>query len=184
MVAPEAWTFVRGGRPSLDEPLSRYPAMALAAQVLAVVGLGVARGALEELLTLSSKVSIVGGAAMTARPSVQIEVARIESQLSSARAWFYETTETVWRAAVEGRIPETRDVAQLRLAAIHAARTAADCTQAVFRLCGTTGIFVSHPLSRHLQDALVVAQHAFLSEGHQQEAGRLLAGGAPAPGFP
>jgi alkylation response protein AidB-like acyl-CoA dehydrogenase len=37
---PEAWTFVRGAPPTIDLAAYRYPSMALAAQVLAVVGLG------------------------------------------------------------------------------------------------------------------------------------------------
>jgi len=157
----------------------------LAAQVLAVVGLGVARGAVDEFVaSFGAKVSIVGGAAVTDRPSVQIELARIEGNLRSARAWFYETTEQVWRCVVDGQTPQARDVALLRLAAIQAAQVGADTAQAVFRLAGTTGIFIDHPLSRHVRDAMVVAQHAFLSEGHRQEAGRILVGGAPAPGFP
>jgi indole-3-acetate monooxygenase len=44
---PQAWTFVRGGEPTVDEPLYRYPTIAYAAQVLAVVNLGLARAALD-----------------------------------------------------------------------------------------------------------------------------------------
>ncbi|MEV6237194.1 hypothetical protein [Lentzea sp. NPDC051838] len=43
---PREWTFVRGGRATIDEPLYRCPTIAYAAQVLAVVGAGVARAAL------------------------------------------------------------------------------------------------------------------------------------------
>ena len=44
LVVPEDWTFIRGGASSLDTPLFRYPTLAIASQVLAVVGLGAARG--------------------------------------------------------------------------------------------------------------------------------------------
>ena len=37
---PEEWTFIRGGVPTINEPLYRYPTIAYAAQVLAVVNLG------------------------------------------------------------------------------------------------------------------------------------------------
>lgn len=49
-VVPEEWTFVRGGTPTVDEPLYRYPTVPYAAQVLAVVGLGVARAALDQAI--------------------------------------------------------------------------------------------------------------------------------------
>jgi hypothetical protein len=52
----------------------------------------------------------------------------------------------------------------------------ADVAQAVYRLSGTTGIATNHPIARHLQDAMVVPQHAFLSDGTWQNAGRVLLG--------
>ena len=39
------WTFVRGGEPTVDEPLFRYPTIGYQAQVHAAVGLGVAQAA-------------------------------------------------------------------------------------------------------------------------------------------
>ena len=47
VVVPEEWTFVRGGASNLDEPMFRYPSLSFATQVLSVVGLGVARAALD-----------------------------------------------------------------------------------------------------------------------------------------
>lgn len=44
---PTSMTFIRGGDPQIDEPLYRYPSLAYAAQVLSVVTLGAARGALD-----------------------------------------------------------------------------------------------------------------------------------------
>jgi alkylation response protein AidB-like acyl-CoA dehydrogenase len=70
------------------------------------------------------------------------------------------------------------------MASTHAARTAVDVTQAMFRLAGTTGIYVDHPLSRYVRDAMVVAQHAFLSESTLEGAGRILLGMEAQPGYP
>lgn len=185
VLVPEDWTFIRGGAPTLDEPLYRYPAMALAAQVLAVVGLGVARAALDEIVEMASvKTSITGGPRLGDRPWTQIEVARQEASLNAARSWFYEATEALWARVQAGQALTAADVTPMRLASIHAAQVAAQVAQAVFRLAGTTAIFVDHPLSRHVRDAMVVSQHAFLSEGHQQAAGRILLGGEGAPSFP
>src|SRR5699024_943652 len=71
---PEEMTFVRGGEPSIDEPITRYPALAYAAQVLAVVTLGAARGALDHVNHVgSAKSSIAGGNAKGNRPSFKSE---------------------------------------------------------------------------------------------------------------
>ncbi|HKR87104.1 MAG TPA: acyl-CoA dehydrogenase family protein [Phenylobacterium sp.] len=185
VLVPESWTFIRGGPASLDEPINRYPAMALAAQVLAVVGLGVARAAIDELTgRLGDKVSIAGGAKLTDRPQVQIDVAKAEMRLRAARSWFYEATEEVWAEAHADRPVGLRTTTVLRLAAINAAHEAAQVVESMFRLAGTSGIYSAHPLSRQLCDALVVGQHAFLSMGHCQTAGRILMGGEGQPGFP
>jgi hypothetical protein len=59
-----------------------------------------------------------------------------------------------------------------------------DVTRAAYAMCGTAGIFTDHPLAQARQDALVVPQHTFLSEGTWQSAGQMLMGLEATPGFP
>lgn len=184
VVAPE-WTFIRGGASSLDAPLYRYPSMALAAQVLAVVALGVARASLDHMKEIASnRVSITGAPTFGDRAHVQIEIARAEAGLRSARAFFYETTDAAYEKLVRGEDLSVEDRALIRLASSHAARAGADVAVAIYRLSGTDGIFTSNPVARYMQDAMIVPQHAFLSEGTWQSAGRIMLGFEPAPGFP
>lgn len=184
VVAPE-WTFVRGGASSLDEPLYRYPSMALAAQVLAVVALGVARAALDHMKAIAAnRASITGAPTFGDRAHVQIEIARAEALLRSARAFFYETTDAAFGKLCAGDELSLEDRALIRLASTNAARSGADVAAAIYRLSGTDGIFTANPVARFMQDAMIVPQHAFLSEGTWQSAGRILLGFEPAPGFP
>ena len=181
----EEWTFIRGGAPTVDAAIYRYPSMAFAAQVLAVVGLGVARAALNEVIEISGgRASITGAPKMADRAHVQLEIAKAEVALRSARAFFYEMTESVWQTVLAGSRPAIEDVSLLRLSATNAARVSADVARAAFGLAGTTAIYNGHNLSRALNDSLVVAQHAFLGEGTYQSAGRILLGLPSAPGFP
>ncbi len=183
-LVPEAWTFVRGGPPSLDAPLYRYPPLGLAAQVLAAVGLGVARAALDEVAGRTSEAgSITGAPPLADRPYVHLELGKAEAMLRSARAFFYETTDCAWQTLTGGDALSTEQKALIRLAASHAAHTAAEATRIAYRLSGTAGIFTRHPLSRYLRDALVVPQHAFLNEGTFESAGRVLMTGDGQPGF-
>ncbi|MCQ4159884.1 flavin-dependent monooxygenase [Roseomonas sp. GC11] len=185
VLVPEAWTLIRGGAASVDSPVYRYPTMALAAQVLAVVGLGVARAALDEVTELAGgRVSITGAPRMADRPYVQSEVARAEAMLRASRAFFYEATETVWRTVLAGDPAPAGQVALLRLASTHAARASAQVARIACGLAGTTAIYSGHALARAMCDSLVVSQHAFLSEGTLQSAGRLLLGLPGTPGFP
>jgi len=182
---PLDWTFVRGGRSSLDTPLFRYPSLALAAQVLAVVGLGVARAALDEITALASgRTSITGAPVLADRAYVQIEIAKSEAALRSARAFFFDATDEAFERLAAGDELDRERTMHLRLASSHAARTGADVARAAYTMSGTTGIFTDHPIARFMQDAIVVPTHAFLSEGTWQSAGRVFLGLDTPPGFP
>ncbi|MGJ4748794.1 hypothetical protein ACQV5M_20705, partial [Leptospira sp. SA-E8] len=90
VVVPEEWTFVRGGPSNQSEPMFRYPALSFAAQVLAVVNLGIGRSALEELRRMAGGHKAVTGApSLGDRPATQTSLAQNEAQLMAARSWFY-----------------------------------------------------------------------------------------------
>lgn len=182
---PDEWTFVRGAPATIDLPAYRYPPLALAAQVLAVVGLGVARAALDLMGKMAgTRGSITGAPVMAERANVQIALAKGESQWQATRAWFFEVTGQVCAMIQAGQTPTRQQVAMIRMAATQAARTGADVTRLMFEQAGTAGIFNSHPFSRLLQDALVVNQHAFLNEATWQSAGKVLLGLDAPAGFP
>jgi alkylation response protein AidB-like acyl-CoA dehydrogenase len=182
---PDAWTFIRGGPSTLETPLYRYPSLALAAQVLAVVALGVARGALDDITAIASgRTSITGAPVLAERAYVQSGIAEAEAALRSARAFFYETTEQAYATLVAGDPLDLGARNLLRLAASHAAKVGSDVAAIAYKLSGTTGIFTANSIARRFQDALIVPQHAFLSEGTWQSAGRILLGLENPPGFP
>jgi alkylation response protein AidB-like acyl-CoA dehydrogenase len=185
VLVPEEWTMIRGGAPTIDAAVYRYPTLGLAAQVLAVVGLGVARSALNEVIEMSGgRASITGAPKMADRAYVQSEIAKAEASLRSARAFFYDATESLWNTVLAGSKPDVEAASLLRLASTHAARTGAEVSRVACALAGTTSIVTGHGLARAMCDSLVVAQHAFLSEGTLQSAGRVLLGLSNPPGFP
>lgn len=181
---PEEWTFIRGGEPAIDEPLYRYPTIAYAAQVLAVVNLGIARAAIDEITAMAgARVAITGAPKLADRSYVRIEVAKAEARLRAARAFFYDSTGQAWQTILAGDPVTPEQVAMLRLAAVDAARAGDAVVQQMYGLAGTTAIYSSHPLQRYLRDAAVVRQHAFLGEGIYDGAGAVALGVPPMPGF-
>ncbi|MBO9380587.1 flavin-dependent monooxygenase [Sphingomonas histidinilytica] len=185
VVVPEAWTFVRGGKSSLDTPLYRYPSMPLAAQVLAVVGLGIARSALDQMTALAGgRTSITGQPTLADRPYVQTDIAKAEAALRSARAFFYEITEEAYATLVAGDELSVETRALLRLASTNAARVGADITLDIYRMAGTTGVFANHWIAQLMQDSQVIPQHAFLADTTWQNAGKVLLGLESPPGYP
>lgn len=183
---PEEMTFVRGGSPTIDEPVTRYPVIAYAAQVLAVVGLGAARGALDYVTEVgSANASITGGPAKGNRPNYKSGLAKAEANLRSARAFFYDTTDEVWDKAVADEEITDKDKALLRLAAAHAANVSQQVVLEAFKLAGTGAMFDGHPMQRFLQDGLIPAQHAMLQDHLYEASGALLLGlDAGIPSFP
>lgn len=183
---PDEMTFVRGGDPTIDEPITRYPVIGYAAQVLAVVGLGAARGALDYVTKVgSNNTSITGGPAKGNRPNYKTGLAKAEADLRSARSFFYEMTEEIWAKASADEEITDKDKALLRLAASQAAHVSRDVVMSAFNLAGTGAIFQDHPLQRFLQDGLVPAQHAMLQDHTYEASGALLLGlEAGIPSFP
>lgn len=186
LFVPAEMTFIRGGAPRIDEPLTRYPSLAYAAQVLAVVTLGAARGALDYSIEVgSARTSITGGGAKGNRPAYKAGLAVAEAELRSARAFFYEITDEVWDKAVTGAAITAQDQAMLRLGATHAAHVGRKVVLGAFDLAGTGAIYETHPLQRYLRDALVPAQHAMLQTNTYEAAGAIMLGlDAGLPSFP
>ncbi len=182
---PREWTFVRGAPPTIDEPLYRYPTLAYAAQVLAVVNLGVARAALDYAHEVGSGgTGITGAPRLADRAYYRMDVAKVEAALRAARSFFYESCDEVWQSVLAGDEVSDEQNALLRLAATYAAHTSATVVRTVFELSGTATIHTTHPMQRLLRDSLVVPQHAFLGHAMYDAAGAVLMGLAPTvPGF-
>jgi alkylation response protein AidB-like acyl-CoA dehydrogenase len=184
VVVPEAWTFVRGAKSPRSEPMFRYPTLSFAAQVLTVVGLGIARGAIEELRAMAGgRVSVTGAPRLADRPQVQIEIARAEAQLRAASAFFYGSIDAAWDSLLKGDAVSPEQARSLRLSSTHAARTSAEVTRAVQLLTGMTGVYDASPIAQQVRDVQVLTQHAFMGDITYQNAGAMLLGLPPLPGF-
>ena len=181
---PDEFLCVRGAAPSIEDTGYLYPSLAMAAQVLAVTGSGVARAAIDHVLSVAhSSKSITGAPSFGDRQNVQIHLGECEAKLESARAWFYDRTRVAWECVDAGEELSRELNMQLRLSASHLARTGADVTRTCFEMTGTMGIFNAHPLSRFLTDSMVTAQHAFLAEGTFMNAGKVMVGHDQMPGY-
>jgi len=184
VVVPEEWTFVRGGAASLDTPLYRYPTLSFAAQVLTVVGLGIGRAAINEVLGMAAgRASVTGAPNLGERIYVQLEIARIEAELRAARAWFYAAIDDVWQVLLAGGTPTDHQVSMLRLSTTHASRVGADVARRAQMLSGGTGVYESSPLAAQVRDAQMITQHAFMGDITYQNAGAMLFGHKPLPGY-
>ena len=181
---PEAWTFVRGGKPNIDAPFFRYPSIAFAAQVLSVTTLGLAREALDVVRAMAGgRKSVTGAPNLGEREYVQIALGKAEAQVRAARAFFYESIESAWATIQEGGKPSRDQVNLLRLSTTHLTHECADAIQSMYKISGMTGASNSHPLSRILRDSQLATQHAFMGEITWKNAGAVFFGYDPLPGY-
>lgn len=182
---PEAWTCLRGSKPIIDEPLYRYPVLAYQAQIHAASNLGMARAAIDLAIEISGGKKIMPGAAKLAdRAYFRTNLARAEAQIQSCRRYYYDAVHEAWDVLLRGDELSVEDTNNLRLSATTAAHASAEAIQLLYRICGMTAAAKSNRMQQLLRDALVVTQHASLSEATLELAGGVLAGLPAAPGFP
>ena len=183
---PEKRTFSIGD-PSghRKEALYKLPPLGAFVSHVAAVSLGIARGALDELVELAqTKTPTFSMAVLADKPVVQVELARHEAALAAARAFFYETVADLWRTARDGGQPAPRQIALHRIASANAAEIGASVARAANVLAGGSSIYSKSSLQRHARDAEAIAHHFSVAPYVWEDAGRVLMGRAPtAPMF-
>lgn len=164
-----------------DPPLAsaavfRFPAFCMLAMGVAAVSIGNARGALADFAAIASASTSQGSRRTLAeRNVVQTEFAQVSGSVEAARARYYETIDTLWRAVQAGSIP-IADRAHLRLACAHAAQTCAEATRRIYDLGGGAAVFLDSPLQRRFRDAHVITHHIMVAPSVFELAGRVLLG--------
>jgi alkylation response protein AidB-like acyl-CoA dehydrogenase len=178
---PEHRTFMlfdpAGHRP---EPLYRMPPMGLFIYQLACVSLGIARSALDEFAEIAqTKVPTLYEEPLADQSVIQVEVARLEAALRSARSFLYDTVEEIWRTVNSGSDPDMRQLALGRLASSHAVATGAEVAGRVSTLGGGSALYSKSSLQRHARDAGAVTHHFTVAPQTWVETGRVLLGRQP-----
>jgi alkylation response protein AidB-like acyl-CoA dehydrogenase len=164
-------------RPRHPGPLYAFPVFSLLGLGVAAVALGIARGAVDELVRIArEKVPMFARATLATKAGTQAKVAEAEALVRSARAFLHDAMGRCWALVEEGREVPLALRAELRLAGAHAASSAARAVDIAYHAVGTTSMFDGSPLQRALRDVHVVTQHAMVGLDIQELAGRVLLG--------
>lgn len=154
-------------RPGLGYPRPFY---ALASLLLAAIGLGVARDAIESFTALAAtKTPRLATSRLADQPTVQERVGRAEAQLRAARGYLFATAHEVVSAH-----EETPMVVPARLAAAHAAHSAVEVVNAMYQAAGGTSIYESSRLARCFRDVNTLTHHALIAPNAFVSAGEWL----------
>ena len=158
-------------------PLYAFPAFGLLALAIGAVGLGIARGAVDDLVAMAAgKVPAMATKTLADQPDTQIRVARAEASLRAARAYVDTAVGEAWELAVQHHDVDLERRAGLRLAASHAMTTAAGVVDEMYSLGGGSSVYESSPLQRRHRDIHVATQHMLVNPSTWEFAGRVLLG--------
>ena len=186
-LVPAEWTRVElMATPALhDNPVFRIPVPLRLAYNKAAVALGVARGALDALVTLArDKTPMLSASKLMDRPIAQFRVGEAEAELRAARAFLFEAmSELEDELGAGADAPSARTTQAGRLACVHAANVAMRVVDSVHNTAGTSASRMDSPLERKLRDAHGVASHRWVAHPLYQDLGRIFLGHEPAAEF-
>ena len=178
---PADRTFVpMGGEPCIDEPIARIHIPAFVSLVMSSAALGIARGALDDILALAgAKVPLLAASPLATNPLFQHEIAVADTELRASRSLLHATAEELWAAAVDGRPSSLEDLARTRAAAAWATERATHVVDTAYRLGGGTAVYADSPLQRRARDIHTLTQHFIVRPDTLTTAGAVLAGLEP-----
>ena len=163
--------------PCLDEPLLRMPMPPVFAFGVASAAVGIAQGALEDILALSAgKVPLLAHSALATNPLFQNQLGEADAQLRAARGLLYADAAAAWGTAAAGAelTPEHR--VRMRATTTWAATTAASVVDMAYHAGGGSSIYAGSPLQRRFRDVHAITQHFLVKLDTFTTAGAVLAG--------
>ena len=164
-------------KPVAEGPSTSFRAFGLLALGVCAVALGNARGALDALIDLvQNKRSQGSKKTLAERQIVQSDVAQLEAQWRSARAYLFDEINRTWDVALaESEVPVARR-SDLRLACTHMTRTGADICRSAYDIGGGAALFLENELQRRFRDAHAATQHIVTARTTYELTGRMILG--------
>jgi indole-3-acetate monooxygenase len=142
--------------------------------------LGIARGAIDSLAEIAAtEASTMSAHLLRDRPMVQARIAEAEAIVNAARAYVFDAVGRLWTTLCAGRTPSNQEIAQGRLAIVHAMHESVRAVDKVFHAAGTNAIYTRLPLERAFRDVHVAVQHAAGLSSYFESAGKVLLGLRP-----
>lgn len=158
----------------------RLPTLSVFAWTVAVVPLGIARGAMEAFVDLSGRKGRAGSSVLLRdREIVQDAVGRAEALSHSARAFLIEAMTGLTASVAEEGPGLVQARALLRVASAHAAESAVRIVDALATAAGAASIFETWAMERCVRDVHAAVKHIAMSPSSYTLGGRLRLGLGP-----
>ena len=185
---PERRTMVHAGVP-LDNQWSHWPGVSFALPAQAWIGphhsaviTGICRSGIDALIELASEKTPRGRSErLCDSPQVQDAVGRADTMLNAGRAYRSATITELWNTVAAGEPTTLEQRARCRLAAAHAADSAREAMDLMFRNGGSTSYRRESRLSECWRDLQVVGQAVTLMPEWYPMGGRVFMHMDPGP---
>jgi alkylation response protein AidB-like acyl-CoA dehydrogenase len=185
---PERRTMVHAGVP-LDNQWSRWPGISYALPAQAWVGphhsaviTGIARAGIDALIDLAADKTPRGRTARLGdNPQVQDAIGRADALLNAGRVYRTATVTELWNTVAAGEQTTLEQRARCRLAAVHAADSARQAMDLMYRHGGSTSYRRESRLAECWRDLQVVGQAVTLMPEWYPMGGRVFMGMDPGP---
>lgn len=168
----------RGGfqRP---EPLYRLPTLFV--MKLGAIPIGIARGAIDDVVTIAATKRTVGGMSPIQESQwLQLAIAKAEWKYRQARAFYYEALEDLWATIVAGEKLSQAQTVAVHISLVGAIENCTEVVDAMYRAAGSTSLYARHTLDRRLRDIHTAGQHTTFALDRIADDGKWLLG-IPAP---
>ena len=178
VTVPEALTAPLTVPAAIDRPLYRGFIPGLVLPGSAMIGLGAAAAAVDEVAGLAAG-SEGGRPAWSDSPYAQVTIAQSEADLKAARLLLYAAAWALQTAGEAEAEVTAQQRADLRAAMSHAARVGRRVLTAMYELAGAAPLRPGSRLERQFRDGMAALQHADLSGEAFTAAGRVRLGLPP-----
>ncbi|MGY2292821.1 acyl-CoA dehydrogenase family protein [Pseudomonas sp. SDO528_S397] len=138
--------------------------------------LGVAQGALEDVITLANSGRVQQRTMVPMRDSEQFqaEIGRIQAELQAAQAYQTVQVDHHWQQALAGTLRSDAFTVQAQQQTVWVATTCCAIVDACFALAGGAVVYEHASLQRRLRDARTGAQHFSTQQRHYATTGKYL----------
>jgi alkylation response protein AidB-like acyl-CoA dehydrogenase len=163
-------------RPCLPGPLYSPAPMQLAMLLHGPIALGMAEGALDDIVAIAQSGRKQQRAAVSMRDSeiFHYELGRAQAEFRAAQVLCDAQIASHWRHAVAGTLSGDALLAEATQSMIWVTEACLRVIQSCFALAGGAAVSNSLPLQRRLRDMQTAAQHAGVHARHYAQAGKLL----------
>jgi len=168
-----------GDTPTQPGTLFACPLITIFGAALAAVPLGIARTAIDELISLAQSKTATGSTSLLRdKPTIQTEVGRADALLRSARGLLFDSVRELWDEAEAGPVSLEKRGA-VRLACAQVGVVCKEVCARMFDAGGGSALYEDARLERCLRDVQAAGQHITLSATGFELGGRVLLGLEP-----